>query len=220
MREIVLDTETTGRDPRGGDRVVEIGCLELDNHIPTGKVYQTYLNPERDVPEEVVRIHGLTEDFLRDHPRFDEVAGDFLDFIGDARLIIHNAPFDMGFLNAELENVGRKALSHDRVLDTLEMARKKFPGARNSLDALCRRFGVDNSARSNHGAVLDSELLAEVYLELIGGRQQDLALAVAARSAVTEASHAGPARAHEATAREREAHKAFIETLDNPIWKR
>ncbi|MFQ5535596.1 MAG: DNA polymerase III subunit epsilon [Sphingomonadales bacterium] len=220
MREIVLDTETTGRDPGRGDRIVEIGCLELENHLPTGKVYHVYINPERDVPPEVIRIHGLTEEFLRDHPTFPKIADDFLSFIGSSPLVIHNASFDMGFLNAELERAGRKALPGERAIDTLDMARRKFPGARNSLDALCRRFAIDNSARVKHGALLDSELLAEVYLELIGGRQRDFALASAAKPTAVAESRARPARAHRPDADELAAHEAFVETLKDPIWRR
>ncbi|MDR2901866.1 MAG: DNA polymerase III subunit epsilon [Lactobacillales bacterium] len=177
MREIVLDTETTGLDPFSGDRIVEIGCVELFNHLPTGRVYHQYINPERAMSEEVIAVHGLTEEFLSDKPKFMEIASDFLDFIGsDSHLIIHNAPFDMKFLNAELSWVNKENLSFDRVIDTLVIARKKFPGSRVNLNELCKRFGVDNSARTVHGALLDSELLAEVYLELIGGREPGLIL--------------------------------------------
>ena len=177
MREIVLDTETTGFDPETGDRLVEIGAVELIGHMPTGKQYHQYINPERDVPESAVEVHGLTFDFLRDKPKFQAVAQDFLDFIGDAKLVIHNAAFDMKFLNAELRWLDMPQIDYARAIDTLDMARKKFPGSPASLDALCRRYGIDNSARTLHGALLDSEILAEVYLELIGGRQPDLVLA-------------------------------------------
>lgn len=177
MREIVFDTETTGLDPFQGDRVVEIGCVELINHVPTGRVYHQYLNPERSMSEEVIAVHGLTEEFLSDKPTFKEIVDEFLDFIGtDSTLIAHNAPFDMKFLNAELSWVGREALSYDRVIDTVVMARKRFPGSRVNLNELCKKFHIDNSARTVHGALLDSELLAEVYLELIGGRQPGLVL--------------------------------------------
>ncbi len=177
MREIVLDTETTGFDAEDGDRIVEIGALELINHLPTGRTFHVYINPERSMPQGAFEVHGLGDDFLRDKPKFAEVAQGFVDFIGDdARLVIHNASFDMKFLNAELRRAGHKMLPLARALDTLAIAREKFPGAPASLDALCRRFGVDNSNRELHGALLDSELLAEVYLELIGGRQPDLVL--------------------------------------------
>jgi len=175
MREIVLDTETTGMDPLDGHRMVEIGCVELENHIPTGRTYHQYINPERDVPEEVVAVHGLTTERLASEPTFGEVVGDFLDFIGeDSTLVIHNAEFDMKFINAELQRFGFPKVSPKRVLDSLAIARKKFPGSPASLDALCRRFHIDNSNRTLHGALLDSELLAEVYLELLGGRQKGL----------------------------------------------
>ena len=176
MREIVLDTETTGLSPARGDRVVEIGCVELLHHLPTGNTYHVYLNPERDMPEEAFNIHGLSGEFLSDKPLFADIAEDFLEFISDATLVIHNASFDMGFLNWELKAVNRQAIDDTQVLDTLAMARRKFAGASSSLDALCRRFHIDNSNRVKHGALLDSELLAEVYLELIGGAQPHLTL--------------------------------------------
>lgn len=174
-REIVLDTETTGLDPFRGDRVVEIGCVELVNHIPTGKHYHVYINPQRDMPEEAFRVHGLSEAFLSDKPVFSAIAEDFRRFIGDATLVIHNASFDMGFLNAELERASLARLTN-RVIDTVMVARERHPGARVSLDALCKHYGIDNSRRTLHGALLDSEILAEVYLELIGGRQVALGL--------------------------------------------
>lgn len=174
-REIVLDTETTGFDPATGDRMVEIGCVELINHIPTGKSYQTYLNPQRDMPESAFKVHGLSEEFLKDKPLFKDTAQAFLDFIADDTLIIHNAKFDLSFLNAELVAQNRKALSNP-IIDTVRVAQQKHPGARVNLDALCRHYGIDNSSREKHGALLDSEILAEVYLELIGGRQVALAL--------------------------------------------
>ena len=176
MREVVLDTETTGLDPATGDRIVEIGAVELFNHMPTGKTYHQYINPERMMPKEAFDVHGLSDDFLRDKPVFKSVAAGFLAFIGDARLVIHNAAFDMKFLNAELGAAGFATLPMARSLDTVAISRQKFPGSPASLDALCRRFGIDNSARVKHGALLDSEILAEVYLELIGGRQPDLSL--------------------------------------------
>jgi DNA polymerase-3 subunit epsilon len=174
-REIVLDTETTGLSPVTGDRIVEIGCVELINHIPTGRHFHIYLNPERDVPDEAFRVHGLSTEFLRDKPLFRAEVDGFLEFIGDATLVIHNAPFDIGFLNFELEKLGRPSLSN-QVIDTVMVARERHPGARVSLDALCKHYGIDNSKRVLHGALLDSEILADVYLELIGGRQVALAL--------------------------------------------
>lgn len=177
MREIVFDTETTGLDPFQGDRVVEIGCVELINHVPTGRTYHQYINPERSLSEEVVAVHGLTEQFLSDKPKFSEIVDEFLAFIGsDSMLVAHNASFDMKFLNAELSWVGYPPLSYDRVIDTLILARKKFPGSRVNLNELCKRFHIDNSARTVHGALLDSELLADVYLELLGGREPGLVL--------------------------------------------
>ncbi|MCC2096940.1 MAG: DNA polymerase III subunit epsilon [Hyphomicrobiales bacterium] len=176
MREIVLDTETTGLDPYTGDRLVELGCVELVNSLPSGETFHVYLDPERDMPEEAFRIHGLSAEFLKGKPKFGEVAQQFLDFIADAKLVIHNAEFDMKFLNHELKLVGIEPLLKDRVVDTLMIARRKFPGSPNSLDALCSRFKIDNSRRTKHGALLDSEILAEVYLELIGGRQTTFAL--------------------------------------------
>ncbi|HCZ00811.1 MAG: DNA polymerase III subunit epsilon [Rhodobacterales bacterium RIFCSPHIGHO2_02_FULL_62_130] len=182
MREIVLDTETTGFEPSEGHRIVEIGAVELFNHLPTGKTYHQYINPERMMPKEAFEVHGLGDDFLRNQPVFRAIGQAFLDFIGDAQLVIHNAAFDMKFLNAELKAVGLPTLPYSRATDTLMIARQKFPGSPASLDALCRRFGVDNSAREKHGALLDSEILAEVYLELVGGRQPDFGLNPAAQS--------------------------------------
>ncbi|MCC0063471.1 MAG: DNA polymerase III subunit epsilon [Defluviimonas sp.] len=229
MREIVLDTETTGFEPAEGHRIVEIGAIELVNHIPTGRTYHQYINPERAMPAEAFAVHGLGDDFLRDKPRFLDIADAFLEFIGaDARLVIHNASFDMKFLNAELGWVERPPIPGDRALDTVALARRKFPGSPASLDALCRRFGIDNSAREKHGALLDSELLAEVYLELIGGRQPDLVLAPAMeRTAVSDSVTAWrtaprptklPPRLTDA---ERAAHARFVETLgEGAIWRR
>lgn len=177
MREIVLDTETTGFDPAEGDRIVEIGAVELRNHMPTGKTFHQYINPQRPMPAAAFEVHGLGDDFLKDKPLFKDIAQKFLDFIGDSQLVIHNASFDMKFLNHELKAVGQATIPMGRATDTLLIARNKFPGSPASLDALCRRFGVDNSAREKHGALLDSEILAEVYLELIGGRQPDFSLA-------------------------------------------
>jgi DNA polymerase-3 subunit epsilon len=224
MREIVIDTETTGLDPDTGDRIVEIGAVELLNHMPTGRSFHAYVNPQRDVPFEAVQVHGLTTQFLSDKPNFSAVAGEFAAFIGDARLVIHNAAFDMKFLNAELGWAGLAGVSWARAVDTLELARRRFPGAQNSLDALCRRFGVDNSGRQKHGALLDSELLAEVYLELMGGRQPDLTLTVVAAGPVsTGAIWRAPARprplAPRLTLSETEAHSQFIALLgDAPLW--
>ena len=176
MREIVLDTETTGFEPSEGDRVVEIGAVELFNHLPTGRTYHQYINPKRNMPEAAFNVHGLSEQFLSDKPVFKDIAQEFIDFIKDSKLVIHNASFDMKFLNAELGWVNRPALPMNQAIDTLAIARRKFPGSPASLDALCRRFGIDNSSRTLHGALLDSEILAEVYLELVGGRQPDLVL--------------------------------------------
>lgn len=228
MREIVLDTETTGFKPEEGHRLVEIGCLELVNLIPTGQTFHKYLNPEREVPADAVRVHGLTNAFLADKPKFDEIADAFLEFIGDAPLVIHNATFDMSFINAELFNSGRKPLPKGRAVDTLTMARRMFPGAPASLDALCKRFGVDNSGRKFHGALLDSELLADVYLELKGGRQTGLALAAEAKAAAETIDQAGPAlrsrvarppRPHAPTDEELAAHGAMVAAMKAAIWR-
>ncbi len=224
MREIVLDTETTGLDPLKGDRVVEIGCVELINHIATDQYFHAYLNPERAVPTEASMVHGLTDEFLADKPVFAEKVDDFLTFIGDAPLIIHNAGFDMGFINAELTRCGYKPLQMVRSIDTVKMARKKFPGAPASLDALCKRFGVDLSVRKLHGALLDSQLLAEVYLELLGGRQPDLAINVAEATLgdtiQTQPRQYRAPRPHGITDSERAAHEDFLASLKDPLWKR
>jgi len=177
LREIVLDTETTGLSPNNGDRIVEIGCVELINHIPSGKNYHCYLNPERDMPKEAFNVHGLSEEFLSDKPLFLAQVEEFLEFIQDSTLIIHNAPFDLGFLNAELKKTNKEKISN-QIIDTVQLARKVHPGARVSLDALCKHYDIDNSRRELHGALLDSEILSEVYLELIGGRQVGLALGI------------------------------------------
>ena len=222
MREIVLDTETTGLNPATGDRIVEIGCLELVNHVATGKSYHQYINPQRPMPDEAFRVHGLSDDFLADQPAMAEVMSNFIDFIGDATLIIHNADFDMRFINAELNLLGQVQLKMARAVDTVRMAREKFPGAPASLDALCKRFDIDNSSRSLHGALLDAQLLAEVYLELIGGRQPDFELAAEradAPVAARDAARRDP-RPHAANGEELAAHKAFVDQLDNPIWSR
>ena len=176
MREVVLDTETTGLDPKNGDRIVEIGAIELFNHVPTGHYFHKYLNPDRSMPQEAFAVHGLSDDFLKGKPRFIDIMDEFISFVGDAKMVIHNASFDMRFLNAELKRAGGEIYSDQQAIDTLLIARKKFPGAQNSLDALCRRFSIDNSGREKHGALLDSELLSDVYLELIGGRQPGLVL--------------------------------------------
>src|ERR1700744_832219 len=177
MREIVFDTETTGFDPADGHRIVEIGCVELMDHFPTARTLQFYLNPERDIPIESQRVHGLSAEFLADKALFAHVAEEFLEFLGDAPLVIHNASFDIKFINAELKRVGKAAIPLARAIDTIEIAKRRFPGARYSLDELCKRFSVDLSARTKHGALLDAQLTAEVYLELIGGRQRGLMLA-------------------------------------------
>ncbi|MEM7491207.1 MAG: DNA polymerase III subunit epsilon [Pseudomonadota bacterium] len=227
MREIVLDTETTGFEPEAGDRIVEIGAVELVNHVATGKVYHQYINPERSMPDGAFQVHGLGDDFLKDFPVFAQVGQAFLDFIGDAKLVIHNAAFDMKFLNAELDWMGLPRLPMDRAVDTLAIARGKFPGSPASLDALCRRFGVDNSSRTKHGALLDSEILAEVYLELIGGRQPTLILAEQARQSGVGAAERWTPRprptplAPRLTDGELAAHAAFVDGLgDDPIWRR
>lgn len=177
VREIVFDTETTGFKPEEGERLIEIGAIELINHIPTGRTYHQYINPEKEVPEEAFKVHGLNYEFLKDYPKLSEIAQDFIDFVGeDGILVAHNATFDINFINYEFKHHGFKTYSWDRVVDTLEIARNKFPGQRNSLDALCRRFNVDNSARTKHGALLDAELLAEVYLELLGGAEPTMKL--------------------------------------------
>jgi DNA polymerase-3 subunit epsilon len=229
MREIVLDTETTGFEPSEGHRIVEIGAVELFNHLPTGRTYHQYINPQRPMPKEAFEVHGLGDDFLRDKPLFRDVGRAFLDFIGDAQLVIHNAAFDMRFLNAELEWAGLPGLPGDRATDTLLIARQKFPGAPASLDALCRRFGVDNSAREKHGALLDSEILAEVYLELIGGRQPDLVLAPVTNGGQRSAEPAvawRPAPRPEPlpprlTPEEESAHAAFVAGMgEGAIWRR
>ncbi|MEQ9260244.1 MAG: DNA polymerase III subunit epsilon [Roseovarius sp.] len=230
MREIVLDTETTGLNPEQGDRIVEIGAVELFNHMPTGRTYHEYINPERAMPQEAFAVHGLGDDFLRDKPVFAQVAQSFVEFIGDAKLVIHNASFDMKFINAELGWARMRTLPMEQAIDTLEIARRKFPGSPSSLDALCRRFNIDNSARTLHGALLDSEILAEVYLELIGGRQPDFGLTAARDTQPSGGAEIDtnwrpkprptplPSRLSE---EERSAHAAFIEKLgENALWKK
>ena len=228
MREIVLDTETTGFDPSSGDRIVEIGAVELSGHMPTGRTYHQYINPERSMPQEAFEVHGLGDEFLSDKPKFAQIAQDFLDFVGDAKLVIHNAAFDMKFLNAELGWVGKPTLPMSQAIDTVEMARRKFPGSPASLDALCRRFAIDNSARTLHGALLDSEILAEVYLELIGGRQPDFALNQSAgqsRASTKQDTWTATARPTPLPSRlsktEEDRHAAFVKSLgDAPLWSR
>ncbi len=226
MREIVLDTETTGFEPEAGDRIVEIGGIELMNFLPTGRVYHQYINPERAMPKEAFEVHGLGDDFLRDKPPFRAVAREFLAFVGDAKLVIHNAAFDMKFINAELGWLALPAIPWERAVDTLAIARTRFPGAPASLDALCRRFGIDNSAREKHGALLDSELLAEVYLELVGGRQPDLTFAASAGAgALATGAWRPPPRprplAPALTEAERAAHDAFVARLGpDTLWGR
>jgi DNA polymerase-3 subunit epsilon len=225
MREIVLDTETTGLDPYQGHRLVEIGCIELVNRIPSGQTFHRYLNPERDVPAEAFAVHGLSADFLKNKPLFSEVAAEFVDFIADAPLVIHNASFDIGFINAELERAGHTIVARDRLVDTLLLARRKHAGAANRLDDLCARYGIDNSRRTKHGALLDAELLAEVYLELIEARQAQLGLVTVGTLPVngtsTKAVRPRPtALRQRLTEQVREAHRRFIATLGaNAIWR-
>ncbi len=221
MREIVLDTETTGFDPLTGHRVVEIGCVELFNHMATGEVFHTYLNPERDMPSEAEAVHGLSVTFLADKPLFPAIAEGLLTFIGESPIIAHNASFDMNFINAELRRAGKASLSMDRAIDTVGLARRKFPGAQASLDALCRRFQIDTSAREKHGALLDAKLLAQVYLELVGGREPGLALISSETAAIQTIAAERVVRAprpHTASADELEAHKSFVASLKNAIW--
>ena len=224
MRKIVLDTETTGLDPKSGDRLVEIGCVELDNHLPTGRTYHQYVNPERNMPDEAFRVHGLSEAFLAKYPVFADIADAFLEFIGDADLVIHNASFDLGFINVELQRLGRASVENRRAIDTVQIARGKYPGAQASLDALCRRFEIDLSARTKHGALLDAELLADVYLELVGGRQPGFELASqrrrsASQTLETREKPARPARPHAPSEAESTAHQAFLEKITDPIWR-
>jgi DNA polymerase-3 subunit epsilon len=226
LREVILDTETTGLDPARGDRVVEIGAVELLNHLPTGRTFHVYINPERDMPKEAEAVHGLSAAFLADKPVFASIAQDFITFIGDATLVIHNASFDVAFLNAELGFLGFSPLRPERIVDTLHVARQKHPGSPNSLDALCRRYGIDNSRRTKHGALLDSELLAEVYLELIGGRQTMFTLE-ASRAKGTNVMVSAPIDLQRPsplpprlTQAEREAHANFLSGLgENALWK-
>lgn len=229
LREIVLDTETTGTDHAKGDRIIEIGCVELLNHIPTGKTYHVYINPEFPVHPGAFAVHGLSNEFLADKPVFAAIADEFYDFIRDGRLVIHNAAFDIGFINAEFARTGHQAINLSDVVDTLLMARRKHPGAANSLDALCSRYGIDNSKRTKHGALLDSEILAEVYIELIGGRQVGFDLTAQPAKGAGSAIHIDAGAPREARTRpmisrltdeERAAHAAFIEQLGpNALWR-
>jgi len=227
MREIVLDTETTGFEPSEGDRIVEIGAVELFNHLPTGRTYHQYINPKRNMPEAAFNVHGLSEEFLSDKPVFKDIAQEFIDFIKDSKLVIHNASFDMKFLNAELGWVNRPALPVHQAIDTLAIARRKFPGSPASLDALCRRFGIDNSSRTLHGALLDSEILAEVYLELVGGRQPDLVLSGPAVKTTKDGAPSADWRpaprlkplASRLSETEKAAHETFIAALGtDALW--
>jgi DNA polymerase-3 subunit epsilon len=225
MREIVLDTETTGLDPLRGDRLVEVGCIELFNRMPTGQTFHRYMNPEREMAAEAFAVHGLSTEFLADKPFFHEVVEEFLAFIGDAPLVIHNASFDISFINAELDRLKRAPISRERLVDTLLLARRKHPGVSNRLDDLCSRYAIDNSRRTKHGALLDAELLAEVYVDLIGARQSQLILASESRAIRLDGSGETLRRqrpvplAVRITDAEREAHRAFIATLgDKPIW--
>lgn len=229
MREIVLDTETTGLDPQDGHRIVEIGAVELYNHVPTGNVYHQYINPLISMPDQAFAIHGLSDEFLSDKPKFSEIAKEFLDFIGSAKLVIHNAAFDIKFINAELKSIDEEEITFDRATDTLAIARKKFPGSPASLDSLCRRFKIDNSARVVHGALLDSQILAEVYLELVGGKQPDFALNIANVSNENNNSIFNEKRAQvrkeklksRLTTEEKANHENFIKELGNTsMWSK
>jgi DNA polymerase-3 subunit epsilon len=226
MREIVLDTETTGLDPYQGHRLVEIGCIELVNRIPSGQSFHHYLNPERDVPAEAFAVHGLSVEFLKDKPRFAEIADDLAAFIGDSPLVAHNAFFDLGFLNAELERAGRDLVARERLVDTLMLARRKHPAGPNRLDDLCARYGIDNSRRTKHGALLDAEILAEVYLELIGARQAQLGLAESSEPRAKDRDGIALRRerpmplAPRISDADRAAHRAFVASLgENAVWR-
>ncbi|TVR96286.1 MAG: DNA polymerase III subunit epsilon [Rhodospirillales bacterium] len=221
MREVVLDTETTGLSPADNHRIIEIGCVELINHVATGKVFQTYLNPERSVPDEARAVHGIDDALLADKPLFKDIADDLLSFLSDSRLVIHNADFDMRFLNAEFDRVGRQPLPRERAIDTVAMARQKYFGAGASLDALCRRFGIDLSGRDLHGALKDAQLLAEVYLQLLGGRQPDLHLVRRTADPAGQSYRLprtpvllAPSDAEVA------AHDAWVNKLKDPLWRR
>lgn len=227
MREIIFDTETTGLDPKTGDRMVEIGCIEMVNRVPTGKTFHAYFNPDRSMPAEAEAVHGLSDAFLSDKPRFHECVEELMGFLGDAPLIAHNAGFDFGFLNAELGICGCEPVCRTRMIDTVALAKVRHPGAKLSLDALCTRYGIDRSHRTRHGALLDAELLAQVYVELTGGRQIGLELGGAREDVVIAASVAvavrervfRPARPHSASAEELARHTAFLESMESPLWK-
>lgn len=226
MREIIFDTETTGLDPKTGDRLVEIGCIEMVNRVSTGATFHAYFNPDRDMPAAAEAVHGLSITFLSDKPRFHERAADLLEFLGDSMLVAHNAGFDFGFLNTELEICGLEPVSRTRMIDTVALARVRHPGAKLSLDALCTRYGIDRSHRTRHGALLDAELLAQVYVELTGGRQIGLELAADAADGLVHAATTlaqrertfRPARPHAASEAELAAHAAFLETVKSPLW--
>lgn len=225
MREIIFDTETTGLDPRSGDRLVEIGCVEMVNRVPTGQTYHCYFNPDRDMPAAAEAVHGLSAAFLADKPRFHERAAEFLEFIGDSNLVAHNAGFDFGFINMELEACGLDPVSKTRMIDTVALAKVRHPGAKLSLDALCTRYGIDRSHRTKHGALLDAELLAQVYVELTGGRQIGLSLAADTNQVLAAPVERPvrertfrPARPHGPSEAELAAHAAFLETVKSPLW--
>ena len=219
MREVVLDTETTGLDPGGGHRIVEVGCVELLNHAPTGRTFQAYINPQRSMPAEAFNVHGLSDTFLADKPLFADIAEEFQTFLGDSLLVIHNASFDLGFINAEFERLGYPPVATDRAIDTVQLARRKFPGSPANLDALCRRFQVDISDRSLHGALKDARLLSVVYLELLGGRQPGLELVSAAgRAAAAALPRTHQPRLVNPTPDEERAHAEFIDRLTDPVW--
>jgi DNA polymerase-3 subunit epsilon len=227
MREIIFDTETTGFNPAGGDRMVEIGCIELFNRVETGRTFHAYFNPERSMPSEAEAIHGLSDIFLSDKPLFSDKAEELLEFIGEAPLVAHNASFDFGFLNHELQRCAREAICMSRMIDTLVLARSKHPGAKHSLDALCARFGVDRSQRVKHGALLDAQLLAQVYVELTGGRQIGLSLGVSAVAMAEETTvtvqverAVREPRPHAPSEEERTRHRGFIARLASPLWER
>ena len=226
MREIIFDTETTGLDPKSGDRLVEIGCIEMVNRVPTGETFHAYFHPDRDMPAAAEAVHGLSITFLSDKPRFHERAHEILEFMGTSKLVAHNAGFDFGFVNSELEMCGLPPLSRERMIDTVQLARVRHPGAKLSLDALCTRYGIDRSHRTRHGALLDAELLAQVYVELTGGRQ--IGLSLAAERGTDDAAVVPslpqrerplrPARPHAASADELAAHAAFLATVKAPLW--
>jgi len=225
MREIIFDTETTGLDPKTGDRLVEIGCIEMVNRVPTGETFHCYFNPDRDMPAAAEAVHGLSIAFLSDKPRFHERAGELLEFLGDSMLVAHNAGFDFGFLNSELEMCGLEPVSRTRMIDTVALARVRHPGAKLSLDALCTRYGIDRSHRTRHGALLDAELLAQVYVELTGGRQIGLSLVAETNDTLAQPVEQirrerefRPARPHAPSEAELAAHAAFLETVKSPLW--